>query len=224
MAKNRYERPTALLGTCGPCAAGNRERPVGRPGLETGARTVRRSRWGVGPQIGLVTVAWTGLALVLHWAFYPAFAVTGGLRSAFQACGAGLLGVGIPTYAAFARHFSGCSRGGALLTTGPYARVRHPLYAVWVFLLAPGAALLVGSWLLLSVPLVMYVAAWVFIPGEEAELEKRYGDLFRDYRRRTGRLVPRVGPCGLRGKQDAHQGEAASVCRGEQRQPGRGHP
>jgi protein-S-isoprenylcysteine O-methyltransferase Ste14 len=215
MAKNRHERPRALPGICGPCAAGRRARPVGRPGLTASAGRERRSRWGVGPQIGLVTAAWTGLALVVHWTFYPTFAVTGGLRLAFRACGLGLLGVGIPVYAALAMHFARHSREGALVTTGPYARVRHPLYAVWVFLLVPGAALLVGSWLLLSVPLVMYVAARVFIPSEEVELEKRYGDLFREYRRRTGRFVPRRG---LRRKQDANQGADASVCRGEQRQ------
>jgi len=219
MAKNRYERCKALPGTCGPCAAGSRERPVGRPGLEAGARWLRGFRWGAGPQIGLVTAAWTGLVLTLHWIFHPTFAVTGGWRSAFRPCGIGLLGVGVPIYAALAVYFARHHRRGRLVTTGAYAYMRHPLYAVWVFLLAPGAALLVGSWLLLSVPPAMYVAARLFIPREEVELEERYGNLFREYRQRTGRLVPRFG---LRRKQDAHQGEDASVRPGGQRQSGRG--
>jgi protein-S-isoprenylcysteine O-methyltransferase Ste14 len=81
--------------------------------------------------------------------------------------------------------------------------VRHPLYAVWVFFLVPGAALLAGSWLLLSVPPVMYLAARVFIPREEAELEDRYGELYREYRLRTGRLLPKFRGRKPRGKPDA---------------------
>ena len=164
---------------------------------------MRRFRWGVGPQIGLVTAAWAGLALVGHWVFYPTFAVAGELRLAFRACGLGLLGVGIPVYTVVAIHFGRRARRETLVTTGPYAYVRHPLYAVGIFLLAPGAVLLVGSWLLLSVPPVMYLAARVFIPREEAALAERYGASFRQYRRRTGRFVPRLSSRGTRNRAQA---------------------
>lgn len=203
MANNRYERPRTLPGTCGPCTAGSREQRVRKRGLEAGARTTRRSRWGVGPPIGLITAAWAGLALIIHWATYPAFAIPDGWRPAFRACGLGLLGMGVPAYAVLAIYFAHCSKRAALIQTGPYARVRHPLYAVWVFFLVPGAALLAGSWLLLSVPPVMYLAARVFIPREEAELEDRYGELYREYRLRTGRLLPKFRGRKPRGKPDA---------------------
>ena len=223
MAKNRYERPRALPGTCGPCTTGIREQPVGRPGPEAGPRWLRGSRWGAGLLIGLVTAAWTALALVVHWIWYPTFAVADGWRFAFRGCGVGLLGVGIPLYVSFAVYFARRSRRGALVTTGPYARLRHPLYAVWIFLLVPGVVLLVGSWFLLTVPPVTYLAARAFIPLEEAELEKRYGNLFREHRRHTGRLVPSLGHGELRGKQGAPQGEDATVCQGRERQNERSH-
>ncbi len=152
--------------------------------------TMRRSRWGAGPQIALVTAAWTGLALVVHWVFYPTFAVAGAWRSVFRVSGLGLLGVGVVIYVAVAVHFGRRRRREGLVTTGPYAYVRHPLYAVGFLFLAPGVILLVGSWLLLSVPPVMYLAARVFTPKEEAELDDRYGEPFRQYRRCTGRFVP----------------------------------
>jgi protein-S-isoprenylcysteine O-methyltransferase Ste14 len=134
---------------------------------------------------------------------YPAFAVSAELYSALRVCGLGLLCIGVPVYVVFAVRFARSSRDGALVTTGPYARVRHPLYAVWIFLLVPGAALLVGSWLLLSVPPVMYVAARVFLPSEEAGLENRHGDVFREYRCHTGRLLPTFGRQGPRDKPNA---------------------
>jgi len=34
---------------------------------------------------------------------------------------------------------------------------------------------------------------WVVIPREEAALQDRFGDGYRSYMRRTGRLLPRVG-------------------------------
>jgi len=171
---------------------------------------MRRSRWGVGPPMALVTGVWTAVALAVHWFWYPTFAVPSGLRWAFRACGAGLLGVGVPVYLALAVYFSRRSRRGDLVRTGPYARVRHPLYALWVFILTPGAVLLVGSWLLLSVPVVMYVAARALVPREEAELEERYGESFREYRRRSGRLIPRFRRRGPLGERSGRDGEAPS--------------
>jgi protein-S-isoprenylcysteine O-methyltransferase Ste14 len=81
--------------------------------------------------------------------------------------------------------------GNTLVTTGPYRFVRHPLYLVSV-LLGPSLALIVGSWLFL----VPWVAILVTVPAlialEERRLEAAFGDAFRDYRRRTSRLIPKI--------------------------------
>lgn len=79
-----------------------------------------------------------------------------------------------------------------LVTSGPYAYVRHPIYAGFVLAMV-GIFLLSASWpaglsgllLTLSIPRLR-------IPVEEAELEERFGDRWRGYRDRTGALVPRL--------------------------------
>jgi uncharacterized protein len=86
-----------------------------------------------------------------------------------------------------------------LVTTGPYARARHPLYAIGVFLLAPGVALLLRSWLLLSVPVVMYAVIRVLLPHEESELLAVFGRKYQKYMKETGALFPRGRAAGSHG-------------------------
>ena len=79
----------------------------------------------------------------------------------------------------------------ALLTTGPYRLVRHPSYA--------GALVGAFGWALLfrSAPAFGLIALLFpfFVPviaAEEATLVDEFGDAYRDYRRRTWRLIPFV--------------------------------
>jgi protein-S-isoprenylcysteine O-methyltransferase Ste14 len=85
-----------------------------------------------------------------------------------------------------------------LTVTGPYARVRHPLY-LGTLLVAVGFALMVGSWASL-VALAIFLP-WFFLSyfprKEEAEarrLETRYGEAFTAYRAEVPALFPRLHP------------------------------
>jgi hypothetical protein len=77
-----------------------------------------------------------------------------------------------------------------LVTSGPYAAVRHPLYtsvllvALFAFL-APGWLAVGGAFLALT---VYFVA--VRVPAEEALLAKAFPDEWRTHARRTGLLTP----------------------------------
>lgn len=80
-----------------------------------------------------------------------------------------------------------------LVTEGPYARVRHPLYSAG-FLLVAGVALISASALvalLLAISVVLIRV--VIVPREEVELVAAFGDRYRDYRARTGVFLPRLG-------------------------------
>ena len=83
-------------------------------------------------------------------------------------------------------------RDHALVTTGPYRWIRHPLYTTGaVLLLAIG--LMAANWFVLLLALVAVVSLWVaVIPLEERELMNKFGDEYRRYMARTGRLLPRV--------------------------------
>ncbi len=156
-----------------------------------GGAPARISRWGVGLPIALVTLAWAGGAYGVHLAWYPVFAAEGTLRYALAGVGGGLIVIGLPLYVWALRHFNRARRAGAIATTGPYARCRHPIYATWIFLIVPGVCLLTGSWLVLTTPLVMYLAARLLVGREERAMEARFGQAWRAYRERTGRFWPR---------------------------------
>ncbi len=78
-----------------------------------------------------------------------------------------------------------------LVTIGVYARVRHPMYAAHL-LWAVAQLLLLQNWiagpafLVASIPL--YVAR---IPREEEMMLDQFGEEYRRYAKRTGRVVPR---------------------------------
>jgi protein-S-isoprenylcysteine O-methyltransferase Ste14 len=80
---------------------------------------------------------------------------------------------------------------GALVTRGPYAAVRHPLYLASL-LVASGLALIVGSWLFLVPMAAIALTLPSLIAIEEGRLAARYGDAFREYARRTRRLLPGI--------------------------------
>ena len=79
-----------------------------------------------------------------------------------------------------------------LVRTGPYARVRHPIYLGMLFFLFAFAAGL-GHWAQLLVALPIFVAGTAIRTRlEDNLLEQQFGEAFRDYRRSTPALIPRL--------------------------------
>jgi protein-S-isoprenylcysteine O-methyltransferase Ste14 len=77
-----------------------------------------------------------------------------------------------------------------LVTNGPYRWVRHPLYSVGtIFFLS--FALIASNWFIALVMLLALIMILVRLPKEEENLIKRFGNEYREYMKRTGRLIPR---------------------------------
>jgi protein-S-isoprenylcysteine O-methyltransferase Ste14 len=82
-------------------------------------------------------------------------------------------------------------RGHELIVHGVYRRIRHPMYAA-IFLFALAQAFLLPNWLaawagFVTVGLLYAIRA----PREEKMMLEFFGDKYRDYMQRTGRLFPR---------------------------------
>lgn len=90
-----------------------------------------------------------------------------------------------------------------LTLSGPYARLRHPLYA-GTLLLGSGFGLMAGPWgLVLLVGVFLPVFFAYYLPYkdriESARLERRYGGVYASYRAAVPALLPaleRRGPAG----------------------------
>jgi protein-S-isoprenylcysteine O-methyltransferase Ste14 len=79
-----------------------------------------------------------------------------------------------------------------LVTDGPYRWVRHPLYTVGSSLFV-AASLLAANWFIGAFTVaVIVMILLVVIPKEEANLIDTFGEAYRAYRKRTGRLLPRL--------------------------------
>lgn len=81
--------------------------------------------------------------------------------------------------------------GGRLVTSGPYRRVRHPIY-VGVFLIVGGVSLALGSPFLAAYGAVAYYCASVRAHAEEDLFasDPVHGAAYRDYVGRSGRFLP----------------------------------
>ena len=80
-----------------------------------------------------------------------------------------------------------------LVVHGVYRRVRHPMYAAqWLWGIAQ--ALLVHNWVAGFSGLVISVLLYLLrIPREERMMAEHFGEEYRSYKDRTGRILPRLG-------------------------------
>ena len=80
-----------------------------------------------------------------------------------------------------------------LVLAGPYLRMRNPLLAGAVLVVA-GTALAARSWMLAAVAALVALAAHVWVVrGEEPRLRTRFGKAYAEYTERVPRWLPRVG-------------------------------
>lgn len=78
-----------------------------------------------------------------------------------------------------------------LVTSGPYRLVRHPLYSVGTTFFA-SLSLLAANWFMALSSLSVLSMLLVRLPKEEERLIERFGDEYRDYSKRAGRLLPKL--------------------------------
>ncbi|MES2055528.1 MAG: isoprenylcysteine carboxylmethyltransferase family protein [Pseudomonadota bacterium] len=80
----------------------------------------------------------------------------------------------------------------SLVTTGPFAHVRHPIYvALFLFMIAMAVAFGHPLHLLASVPLYI-IGTWLRIAEEERLLRDMFGEVYDRYAARVRRFVPGI--------------------------------
>jgi protein-S-isoprenylcysteine O-methyltransferase Ste14 len=104
--------------------------------------------------------------------------------------GIAMLAIGLIFYVASLRAVMRAYNAETLVTGGVYGCCRHPLYASWVVFIAPGIALLLGSWIVLTTPVFMYFALRALVKKEEVYLESVFGDGYRAYLKNTPCIIP----------------------------------
>lgn len=79
-----------------------------------------------------------------------------------------------------------------LIETGPYKRIRHPMYTS-LYLLIVGFFLLSLNWIVGIIPLLGFSFLYLTrVKNEEKMMLKAFGEKYKEYMKRTGRLLPRL--------------------------------
>jgi protein-S-isoprenylcysteine O-methyltransferase Ste14 len=95
----------------------------------------------------------------------------------------GLAGVILSRYT-LGRSFSIAPKATALVTGGIYSRIRNPIYVSGMFFVA-GVVLILWRLELLIVLLALIPVQIIRARREAAVLEAKFGDAYREYRKRT---------------------------------------
>lgn len=77
-----------------------------------------------------------------------------------------------------------------LVTTGPYARIRHPLYTAMIGY-GTGLALVTANWLFIIFAIIAAGLTFARVPKEEQMLIQKFGESYKAYMQRTGRFFPK---------------------------------
>ena len=80
--------------------------------------------------------------------------------------------------------------GHRLVTSGPYAHVRHPIYLAMI-LFTTSLTLVGASWLLIAFLIISIADLLLRIPKEEQMMIDEFGEEYLAYMQRTGSLLPR---------------------------------
>lgn len=78
-----------------------------------------------------------------------------------------------------------------LVTEGIYAHLRHPIYASLVLWALAQPLLLQNAVSGLAGGVAVALLWWIRVPREEAMMRAHFGDAYRRYEERSGRLLPR---------------------------------
>jgi protein-S-isoprenylcysteine O-methyltransferase Ste14 len=81
--------------------------------------------------------------------------------------------------------------GHRLVTSGPYSRVRHPIYTV-MFGWAASLALVTANLIFVVIAVVMSAGLVARVPREEQMMIEEFGDEYREYMKKTGRFFPQI--------------------------------
>ena len=149
-------------------------------------------RCGIGPKFGTIMITYALAGAYLTHRRPEMFGIPLVSRTFTTIAGAILLTWGTITYVRALLVLNQALREGKLAVIGPFAHVRHPIYASWILLLIPGSALMLHSWLVLSAALVGYVSFRILIQKEEAALEEKHGEEYSRYAPKHNRLLPRL--------------------------------
>jgi len=139
---------------------------------------------GSGDKIGLLTLPFLVSGLILNILF-PSFFDVGGPSSVLKLISVIILIPGVIIWIWSVVLILIKVPQKELITNGPYALIKHPIYSGVALLVLPWAGFLFNTWLGVVIGLVLYIGSRMFSPEEEKELSKTFGAAWDGYCRKV---------------------------------------
>lgn len=143
-----------------------------------------RALVGSGDKIGLMTLPFLTIGLVLNILFPSLFGV-GGPSRALKVISIVLLVPGLTIWIWSVVLILAKVPKKELITQGPYALVKHPLYTGVALLVLPWTGFLLNTWLGALMGVVLYIGSRLFATEEEDLLSKTFGRAWDEYGRKV---------------------------------------
>lgn len=100
-----------------------------------------------------------------------------------------LMGLLLALWAATVFNLMDFEKPTAIITTGPYAFSRNPMYVAWTLIYLALTLLVNTPWLIALFPVPLLIMHFIYIRSEEHQLEQKFGEEYRQYCARVRRYV-----------------------------------
>ncbi|HVP21742.1 MAG TPA: isoprenylcysteine carboxylmethyltransferase family protein [Anaerolineaceae bacterium] len=139
---------------------------------------------GSGDRIGLFVLPFLVIGLILNIA-YPPFFNVGGPSTALSVISFVFLIPGVTIWIWSVVLILTKVPKKELITSGPYALVKHPLYTGVALLVLPWVGFLLNTWLGLLIGIVLYIGSRLYSPAEDKLLSQTFGSTWDGYSRQV---------------------------------------
>ncbi len=129
---------------------------------------------GSGDRIGSLVLPFLVVGVVAN-VLWPSFFSVGGPSDALRALSIAMLIPGVMLWIWSVVLILTKVPKGELITSGPFALVKHPLYTSVALLVLPSVGFLLNTWLGALIGAVLYIGSRRYAPAEERALSETFG-------------------------------------------------
>lgn len=141
---------------------------------QVGGSSAIKNLVGAGDKIGKVVLPFLALGVAAN-IWRPSLFAVGGPSAGLRIAALAVLGVGVVMWLWSVVLILTRVPRGELITSGPFALVKHPLYTGVSLLVLPAVGVLLNTWLGAALGAVIYIAARRYAPAEEIALSEAFG-------------------------------------------------
>ena len=152
----------------------------------------KMSIWGIGIKYAIISITYLIIVILINHYTKPLFFINQLTQPTAIFAGIIFLLIGLPYYILSGKTIHKIYKEGKLCITGVYATCRHPIYSSWIFFNVPGIVIFFRSWLLLTVPIFMYLLLLILARKEEEYLRDTYGNEYLEYKKNTIFAFPKL--------------------------------